>query len=170
MSKPDLFRTITGDDWKRSLARAKRTTNSVSAQISARMTADQLKARFPNASPEFLRANARPPLASPLPPAIAQHDAADEPLAADRRKENGNRRSHVRIERRSLKLLDKDNLYGSVKWLCDAMRYGNLIPDDDPESIELTVTQLRVRTRAETGTAVTIAPEPVRTCCGKCTN
>lgn len=61
----------------------------------------------------------------------------------------------VRIERRGTKLLDKDNLYGSVKYLCDGLRYENLIPADDPEAIELIVTQKKVK-RGETETVVQI--------------
>ena len=127
-----------------------------------KLTADDLRARFPNASAQFILANSRPALAPRLRAALAEHAPANEQVAADRRKETGFIRAHVSIERRSLKLLDKDNLYGSVKFLCDALRYAGLIADDDPESIELTVTQRRVRTRKETGTLVEVAPLPAK--------
>lgn len=127
-----------------------------------KLSADQLRARFPNASAQFILANSRPVVAPRLRPAVAQQAAPHEPLAAGQRKGPGEGRAHVSIERRSLKLLDKDNLYGSVKFLCDALRYAGLIADDDPESIELTVTQRRVRHRAETGTEVTVAPLPAK--------
>lgn len=36
---------------------------------------------------------------------------------------------------------DKDNLYGSAKFLIDALRDHKIIPDDTPKHINLTVTQ-----------------------------
>ena len=127
-----------------------------------KLTADQLRARFPNASAQFIAANSRPALAPRLRPSIAQPASPNEPLAADLRKKAGGGRAHVSIDRRSLNLLDKDNLYGSVKFLCDALRYAGLIADDDPESIELTVTQRRVGTRKETGTLVEVVTLPAK--------
>jgi hypothetical protein len=62
----------------------------------------------------------------------------------------------VSIERRSTRLLDPDNLYGSVKPLVDCLRAAKLIADDDSQSIELVVTQSRVKTRKEHETIVTL--------------
>lgn len=94
-------------------------------------------------------------LASGVSYAIIKPDAGEDPLGADQDEAGGVPRITVRIERRGAKLLDKDNLYGSVKYLCDALRYANLIPADDPEAIDLIVTQKRVK-RPERGTLVTI--------------
>lgn len=62
----------------------------------------------------------------------------------------------VRIERRGLRLLDPDNLYGAHKYIIDALRTAELIPGDDPESINLIVTQTRVKCREEIQTIVEI--------------
>ena len=123
------------------------------------MTADELRARYPNASERFIALNAKPRLAAVAPRlrhAKPQRSSPHEPLAADEGKGKGKVRHHVRFERCACALLDKDNLYGSVKFACDALRYLGLIRDDDPDSIELTVTQRRVRTRRECGTHISI--------------
>jgi hypothetical protein len=62
----------------------------------------------------------------------------------------------VRIERRSTRLLDPDNLYGSVKSLVDCLRAAKLIVDDDSQSISLVVTQSKVKTRKDHETIVTL--------------
>jgi hypothetical protein len=62
----------------------------------------------------------------------------------------------VRIERRSTKLLNLDNLWGSVKPLVDCLRAAKLIYDDDIDSIDLSVTQSKVKTRKEHETILTL--------------
>ena len=62
----------------------------------------------------------------------------------------------VQITRCSTSLLDADNLGGSVKFVLDALRRANLIPDDDPASIDLQVSQVKVARRKEIGTHVRI--------------
>ena len=60
------------------------------------------------------------------------------------------------ITRYSTKTLDVDNLAGGCKPLIDQIRYAHLIPDDNPESVEITFTQFKVRTQAEQRTEVRI--------------
>ena len=60
------------------------------------------------------------------------------------------------ITRYSTKTLDVDNLAGGCKPLIDQIRYAKLIPDDNPESVEITFTQVKVRTQADQRTEVTI--------------
>ena len=60
----------------------------------------------------------------------------------------------VRIERRSIRMLDPDNLYGSCKAVLDCMRAAKLIDDDDSKSIALSVIQSKVKTRKEHETIV----------------
>lgn len=55
-------------------------------------------------------------------------------------------------------LLDIDNLYGGVKFFVDSLRYCGAIPEDCPEAIELQVTQVRCKTRAEARTEITLEP------------
>ena len=60
------------------------------------------------------------------------------------------------ITRFSTKTLDVDNLAGGCKPLIDQIRYSKLIPDDNPESVEITFTQVKVRTQAEQRTEIRI--------------
>jgi hypothetical protein len=82
-------------------------------------------------------------------------------LLAKRQNEEGcqkgaNGRIIVEITRCSTSLLDADNLGGSVKYLLDAIRCTKLIPNDDPASIELKVSQIKVARRKEVGTHIRI--------------
>lgn len=65
-------------------------------------------------------------------------------------------RTHLRIERRAVRLLDADNFAGGCKALIDCLRQASLIPDDDPASLEVTFTQTRVPHRREEGTQIEI--------------
>ena len=49
--------------------------------------------------------------------------------------------SRVHITRRSKKLLDADNLYGSAKIVVDALKTARLIVDDSPRHMELVCSQ-----------------------------
>jgi hypothetical protein len=60
------------------------------------------------------------------------------------------------ITRFSTKTLDVDNLAGGSKPLIDQIRYSKLIPDDNPESVNITFSQVKVKTQAEQRTEVTI--------------
>jgi Holliday junction resolvase RusA-like endonuclease len=60
------------------------------------------------------------------------------------------------ITRFSTKTLDVDNLAGGSKPLIDQIRYAKLIPDDNPESVNITFSQVKVKTQAEQRTEVTI--------------
>jgi hypothetical protein len=51
----------------------------------------------------------------------------------------------VRIRSHRVRQLDIDNLYGGVKYFVDTLRYAEIIPDDDPESITLEVSQEKVK-------------------------
>tara|TARA_R100000081_G_scaffold91805_1_gene71032 strand:+ start:482 stop:799 length:318 start_codon:yes stop_codon:yes gene_type:complete len=51
----------------------------------------------------------------------------------------------VRIRSYRVRQLDLDNLYGGVKYFVDTLRYAEIIPDDDPESISLEVSQEKVK-------------------------
>ena len=50
----------------------------------------------------------------------------------------------VRITRHACRLLDADNFAGGCKPLIDQLRYAALIPDDDPQSVELQFRQEKV--------------------------
>ena len=71
-------------------------------------------------------------------------------------KDKGQTRTLVRIVRKSVRLLDADNFAGGCKPLIDQLRYAKLIPDDDPESVEILFQQTKVATKAEEGVEVNI--------------
>jgi Holliday junction resolvase RusA-like endonuclease len=60
------------------------------------------------------------------------------------------------LTRFSTKTLDIDNLAGGSKPLIDQIRYSKLIPDDNPESVEITFSQVKVKTQSEQRTEVRI--------------
>jgi hypothetical protein len=60
------------------------------------------------------------------------------------------------LTRYSTKTLDVDNLAGGCKPLIDQIRYAHLIPDDNPESVNITFSQVKVKTQAEQRTEVRI--------------
>jgi hypothetical protein len=65
-------------------------------------------------------------------------------------------RTRLRIERKSVRLLDADNFAGGCKPLIDQLRYAKLIPDDDPESVEILFVQSKVKTKKEEMTQIEI--------------
>lgn len=69
-------------------------------------------------------------------------------------------RAKVHIDRRSRGELDKDNLYGCVKPVIDALRYSNVLVDDSPQHLELDVTQSR-SFKLPPRTLIEIEPLPV---------
>ena len=56
-------------------------------------------------------------------------------------------RATVRITRHSMHTLDQDNLNGSAKIVLDALKHANIIVDDSPAHITLTVHQARGKPR-----------------------
>lgn len=97
-------------------------------------------------------------MATRTPHALAEHPhgAALEHLPPG--EAAGRPRSHLRIDRRACRLLDIDNFAGGCKALIDALKEAQLIPDDDPASLEVSFVQTRVRTRKEEGTHLTLTP------------
>lgn len=96
------------------------------------------------------------PMATRTPHAVAEHPdgAALEHLPPG--EAAGRPRAHLRIDRRACRLLDIDNFAGGCKALIDALKEAQLIPDDDPASLEVSFVQTRVRTRKEEGTHLTL--------------
>jgi hypothetical protein len=108
---------------------------------------EDLKKRFPNASPAFLAAN----LDVQVPDQTGRAPQSSEPerpvrndtLATKSRKvghaKRGGVRYRVSVVSFRTRLIDPDNL--TPKYFIDAARYAGLIPDDSAEHIELSVTQ-----------------------------
>lgn len=55
-----------------------------------------------------------------------------------------------------VRLLDPDNKWASCKLLLDAIRAAGLIPDDDEDTIDLSVSQYRVSNYIKEGTGVVL--------------
>ena len=88
----------------------------------------------------------------------AQPQPAPRPALDDPPKGESPRspRTRLRIERKSIRLLDADNYAGGCKPLIDQLRYAKLIPDDDPESVEILFVQSKVKTKKEEMTHIEI--------------
>ena len=101
------------------------------------MTPDQLKAKFPNASADFLKANLHADHSRQA--AVMERSAGDESLATNQGQERAAGKLHVRFVSVRKRLLDPDNV--SVKWTLDCLRYAGIIRGDEPDKISLEVSQ-----------------------------
>src|SRR4030095_9108734 len=109
----------------------------------------RLRYLFPRASRDFFDANrlrpadpqraARPPLVNPLPG-----------------KTPGDDRIIVRYRTFRVRLLDQDNAFGATKTITDVLVQIGLLPSDDPQTIQVTVEQEKVRHYCEERTEITI--------------
>jgi hypothetical protein len=124
------------------------------------MTFDDLRklgySQLPDGS--YSRPSSAAPANNPhgLPDPIAESTPRETLEPSPQRKEKGRSRAIVCITRRSCHVLDLDNFAGGCKPLIDQLRYAKLIPNDDPESIELQFVQEKVKTRLEEETIIDI--------------
>jgi|GEM_PF-1944417 len=72
------------------------------------------------------------------------------------RKADRPKRVIVRIIRYACRLLDADNFAGGCKPLIDQLRYASLIPDDDPQSVELQFLQEKVAKKTQESVTIEI--------------
>lgn len=61
---------------------------------------------------------------------------------------------HVILTMYRCRLLDADN--AACKCVIDQLRYANLLKNDDPDSMALTIQQVKVKTKAEEGTKLVL--------------
>jgi hypothetical protein len=101
------------------------------------MLPNEIKRRFPNASPAFVAANAE----SAGTPAVVERAACDATLAARETKGRHSGRYLVRVESVRSRLLDEDNL--CAKYHVDCLRYAGILPSDAPGVAKIEVTQRR---------------------------
>ena len=87
---------------------------------------------------------------SPQPEPAIRH----EPVAEEARKGGNPGRFQVRIVSFRGRLLDPDNL--CAKYFIDCLRYSEIIPDDRPQDIELSVTQIKVANKSDERTEITV--------------
>ena len=92
---------------------------------------------------------------------FAEHFFEVESMGAIKRKEgddNGSRKRHrIRIISMRVRICDPDNLVGGQKHLIDALRLAGIIPEDDPNSIILQVSQEKVNAYKKEATWVEIS-------------
>ena len=93
---------------------------------------------------------------SGIPHAIPQPPSRQALDHAGPRESPRKARTTLIITRSACSLLDADNYAGGCKPLIDQLRYAKLIADDDPETVEILFRQVKVKTKTEEMTKVTI--------------
>lgn len=116
------------------------------------MTREQLLAKFPNASPEFIRLNSDPARGNPT--AVVEHGDANARRAETPAIDRNTERFIVRIVSVRKRLLDPDNI--CEKFLIDGLRYAGLISNDDPGKITLETSQRKTERGEKEHTLVLI--------------
>jgi hypothetical protein len=104
--------------------------------------ASPLVARLPHAESQ-----------QPLSPTLERAHEGEEPSTA-----GGAPRARVRFILHRCRLLDADNAVASVKFALDALVAERVLVGDGPGQITLAVEQVRVRTRGDEGTWISVAP------------
>lgn len=121
------------------------------------MTEEQLsslRARLPRISKDCLAANAVAPRLSDTQPEPSHRP---KPVRPHKESKRGQASLGVIITRCASRNLDRENVWGGVKCIVDALRYAGYIPDDTEDDIELFVFQKKVP-RKEAGTLIEIIP------------
>jgi hypothetical protein len=109
------------------------------------MTEAELKATFPNASPAFIRRNARESRGVDLQPdgagpaAVVEHDPGYGAVAAIQVEKRTSGHFLARVTAIRKRLLDEDNL--CEKYIIDLCRYAGAIPGDSPATTRIEVSQ-----------------------------
>ena len=122
-------------------------------------THEQLKSLGYSQNPDgsFARTES---VAPGIPHAVAQPNprpALDDPLEGETPDQP---RFGLRITRIACHPLDADNFAGGCKFLIDAIRRRGLIPDDDPQSVEISFRQVKAKTKTEEGMSIRILYTP----------
>ncbi len=112
----------------------------------------RIKAMFPHASSEFLSLN----LGFGVRPVDGKQNKRPALGGEASREVKSDERPIVGIKCFRVRLLDKENLYGSTKCLTDCLREVGLIPGDSEKEIDLQVSQEKVAHRNEQRTKLTI--------------
>jgi len=83
-----------------------------------------------------------------------QRDLQNEPLAAPQGAGQDAGRVSVRYTCYRCRLIDPENVF--TKWWGDCLRYAGFLKDDREQDIELTVRQVKVKTKAEERTEIEV--------------
>lgn len=81
-----------------------------------------------------------------------------EPLAKKKGKEGHTGRFRVCVTSYRRRLTDQDNL--APKFFVDCLRYAGVIPDDSPQAIDYSITQVKVRKKEEERTEIEVDEAP----------
>jgi len=80
--------------------------------------------------------------------------AGHEPLETPQVKEGDSAKFSVIVTSYRRRLLDEDNL--CEKYHVDALRYAGILPSDDPATTHITVKQVKVATKAQERTEISV--------------
>ena len=118
------------------------------------MTRNELTRRFPKASEAFIRANSDHENSCAGTDSILECNPGNGSLGQIEGQEGATGKFLVRFESVRKRLCDPDNL--SVKWLLDSLRYCKIIPGDEPDKIQLEVSQRKCEEGEPEATIITI--------------
>lgn len=116
------------------------------------MTPEQIRAKFPNASEAFIRANLQPGHTGTV--AKLEPSPCHEPLEAPQVQAADSGRFLVRVTAFRRRLLDIDNQ--AEKFHTDLCRYAGVIPNDNPERTDIEVKQVKVGSKEKEFTRVEV--------------
>lgn len=118
------------------------------------MSPNELKRRFGNASPDFIRANSDSHSSHAT--SKLERNPSHEPLEKKLLQKADSRPVLVRIVASRKRLIDEDNM--CEKFLVDCLRYSGAIPDDSPQDVHIVTTQRKCKTNEAEGVEVFIEP------------
>ena len=95
--------------------------------------------------------------ANPFTEHFAWNESVGKRQGEARNAKGSDDRHRVRIISKRVRICDPDNLVGGVKYLVDSLRAADIIPEDDPKSITLEVSQEKVKTYKEEETWVEVS-------------
>lgn len=118
------------------------------------MNHNEILARFPHASKDFIRRNLEAGGVSSS--AVIERSSTDEPVAAEAGKSPDAKRHSVCITSFRVRLCDERNLYD--KYFTDTLAYAGTIHGDSPKEIEIQVRQEQVSDAGLERTEIEITP------------
>lgn len=101
------------------------------------MSPQQLKELFPNATPDFIKANCSPE--NPRKLAIVERHPGNATLEPSQAQRGDSTRFLVRVTAVRKRLIDEDNL--CEKYHVDALRYCGILPSDAPDRTHIETSQ-----------------------------
>lgn len=106
-----------------------------------------------NESGEWVKANS---VAPRIPNSEPEQPVREALVNVNETSADGPRRAVVSFTLYRTRLLDYDNAAGSIKAICDALRYCGAIEDDSPDKIQVNISQKKVSHRKDEGTLIEV--------------